>query len=239
VAAATELSPEEVVGVGDAPAPLVPVITPDTGDGAASPAPPHPETSADSEPAVDFYLRATIEAAPLHTVVDEINQGSTAPVSVRHLMIKAVAAAHRRVPELGKSWAHERVGAGSAADVAVDLETEDGPVRGVLTDVTLVTISTLAERICALATAVGEADTVASTGLLVVTDRLDSADEYGHASRHAAFLSIGARDDRRGTDRDAVVTVALSRAHCRSGQVAARWMAAFLEELEHPVRLLA
>ena len=239
LAAATDLSPGEVVGMEDAPVPLVPVIAPETGDGAASPAPPHPETSATGESVVDFYLRATIAATPLLTVVDEINEGSTAPVSLRHLMIKAVAGAHRRVPELRTSWAHERGGAGSATDVAVDLETEDGPVRGVLPDVTSVTISTLAERICELATVAGERDTVASTGLVVVTDRLDSAAESDHVSRHAAVLAIGALGDRGGSDRDTVVTVALSLARCRSGPVAARWMAALLDELEHPVRLLA
>jgi pyruvate dehydrogenase E2 component (dihydrolipoamide acetyltransferase) len=205
----------------------------------SSPAPPQEERTSGIIDRVDFFLRASLEAEPLLTLVAELNEGRSAPVSLQHLVIKAVAAAHRRAPELQEGWIADCPAGAAATDIAVRLATREGPVKGVLRDVSSVTISAVAAQICQIA---ADDEHLVSAAfrepLFVVTDLDPSPEPPGQCPDRSAVLSIRVEHEETVAGRD-TVTVTLSLAHGPTGPVAARWMAALLEELEHPVRLLA
>ena len=73
-----------------------------------------------------FYLRATVRAEALLALRAEINEESDQRVSINDLVVKAVAAAHRRVPEMNVTWSEEAVRRYRTTDVAVAVATERG-----------------------------------------------------------------------------------------------------------------
>jgi pyruvate dehydrogenase E2 component (dihydrolipoamide acetyltransferase) len=198
-----------------------------------------------------FYVRATVRAEKLVALRTELNDGAADKISLNDLVVKAVAAAHRRVPEMNVVWTPDAVRRFSRIDVAVAVATDSGLLTPVVHDVTSLTVSALAARVRDLAERAragrlkqheleGGSITVTNLGMYGV-------EEFAAIINppHAAILAVGAVRDEPVVDDGAVVagqvmTVTLSVDHRPvDGVLAARWMATFVELIEHPVRLLA
>ncbi|MDX6319564.1 MAG: hypothetical protein QOD35_2964, partial [Nocardioidaceae bacterium] len=98
-----------------------------------------------------FYVRATVRAEKLVALRTELNDGVAEKISFNDLVVKAVAAAHRRVPEMNVVWTPDAVRQFSRIDVAVAVATDSGLLAPVVHDVTSLTVSTLAARVRDLA----------------------------------------------------------------------------------------
>jgi pyruvate dehydrogenase E2 component (dihydrolipoamide acetyltransferase) len=199
-----------------------------------------------------FYLRATVRAGRLAALRAEINAGlgEGARVSLNDLVVKAVAAAHQRVPEMNVIWTPDAVRTFATVDVAVAVATDRGLVTPVLRDVTAQTITQVAARTRDLAARArdgrlrqheldGGTISVSNLGMYGV-------EEFAAIINppHAAILAVGAVRDEPVVEDGAVVpgqvmTVTLSVDHRPvDGVIAARWLAALRELLENPLRVL-
>lgn len=199
-----------------------------------------------------FYLRATVRAGLLAALRAEINAGlgEGARVSVNDLVVKAVAAAHQRVPEMNVIWTPDAVRTFATVDVAVAVATDRGLVTPVLRDVTAQTITQVAAHTRDLAARArdgrlrqheldGGTISVSNLGMYGV-------EEFAAIINppHAAILAVGAVRDEPVVEDGAVVpgqvmTVTLSVDHRPvDGVIAARWLAALRELLENPLRVL-
>ncbi|MFI9629006.1 2-oxo acid dehydrogenase subunit E2 [Streptomyces sp. NPDC052042] len=197
-----------------------------------------------------FYLRATCAVDELLALRQRINAVSPVKVSVNDLLIKAVATAHTQVPEMNAIWRPDAVRRFRGVDVSVAVATETGLVTPVLRGIENLSVSAIAARTRAYAEqarsgALRPADleggsiTVSNLGMYGV-------EEFAAIINppQAAILAVGAARDE-AVVRDGAVTVAkvlgvvLSVDHRPvDGAVAARWLAAFTEAVENPVRLL-
>ncbi len=197
-----------------------------------------------------FYVRATVRADALVALRTELNGGDV-KVSVNDLVVKAVAAAHRAVPEMNVVWTPDAVRTFDTVDVAVAVATDRGLVTPVVRDVTALPVSGVAERIRDLATRARDGklkqDELEGGTISVTNLGMYGVEEFAAIINppHAAILAVGAVRDEPVVDNGAVVpgklmTVTLSVDHRPvDGVVAARWLAVLKELLEHPVRILA
>lgn len=197
-----------------------------------------------------FYVRATVRADALVALRAELTGGDV-KVSVNDLVVKAVGAAHRAVPEMNVVWTPDTVRSFDTVDVAVAVATDRGLVTPIVRDVTTLPVSAVAERVRDLA---GRArggrlqqDELEGGTISVTNLGMYGVEEFAAIINppHAAILAVGAvRDEPVVEDGDVVpgklMTVTLSVDHRPvDGVVAARWLAVLTELLEHPVRILA
>jgi pyruvate dehydrogenase E2 component (dihydrolipoamide acetyltransferase) len=199
-----------------------------------------------------FYLRATVRADRLVALRAEINTGLAegARVSVNDLVVKAVAAAHQRVPEMNVIWTPDAVRTFATVDVAVAVATDRGLVTPVLRDVTAQTITQVAAHTRDLAARARDGQLrqhELDGGTISVTNLgMYGVEEFAAIINppHAAILAVGAVRGQPVVEDGAVVpgqvmTVTLSVDHRPvDGVIAARWLAALRELLENPLRVL-
>ncbi|MEU8038696.1 dihydrolipoamide acetyltransferase family protein [Streptosporangium sp. NPDC049078] len=198
-----------------------------------------------------FYVRGTARAEGLLAVRAQLNQPGSPKISVNDLVVKAVARAHRLVPEMNVIWTPEAVRRFTQVDVAVAVATDTGLVTPVLRAVDTMPISVVAEttrrhadsaRTGRLRQGDLEGGTVAVTNLgMYGTEEFTAIINPPHSS----ILSVGAVRTEPVVENDVVVPGAtirfvLSIDHRPiDGTVAARWMGEFLSLIENPVRILA
>ena len=199
-----------------------------------------------------FYLRATVRAGRLVALRAEINAGlgESARVSLNDLVVKAVAAAHQRVPEMNVIWTPDAVRTFATVDVAVAVATDRGLVTPVLRDVTAQTITQVAAHTRDLAARArdGQLRQHELDGGTISVSNLGmyGVEEFAAIINppHAAILAVGAVRDEPMVEDGAVIpgqvmTVTLSVDHRPvDGVIAARWLAALRELLENPLRVL-
>ena len=199
-----------------------------------------------------FYLRATVRAGRLAALRAEINNGlgESARVSLNDLVVKAVAAAHQRVPEMNVIWTPDAVRTFATVDVAVAVATDRGLVTPVLRDVTAQTITQVAAHTRDLAARArnGQLRQHELDGGTISVSNLGmyGVEEFAAIINppHAAILAVGAVRDEPVVEDGAVIpgqvmTVTLSVDHRPvDGVIAARWLAALRELLENPLRVL-
>lgn len=198
-----------------------------------------------------FYVRATVRADRLVALRAELNDGAAVRVSLNDLVVKAVAAAHARVPELNVVWTPDAVRTFATADVAVAVATDRGLVTPVVRDVGALTVTALAGRVQEIAARAREGrlrqDELEGGAISVTNLGMHGVEEFAAIINppHAAILAVGAvRDEPVVADGvvvpGKVMTLTLSVDHRPvDGVVAARWLAALTELLENPVRILA
>ena len=198
-----------------------------------------------------FYLRGSARVDGLLQVRDELNHGADAKVSVNDLLVKAIAKAHRLVPEMNVVWTGEAIRSFESVDVAVAVATGNGLVTPVVRGVDRMPIGELAAGTRDLATRArdgrlqqaeleGGSITISNLGMYGV-------EEFAAIINppQAAILAVGAaRQEAVVSDGRlevaTVLRVTLSVDHRPvDGAVAARWMATYVELLEHPVRILS
>ncbi|MCX4849937.1 2-oxo acid dehydrogenase subunit E2 [Streptomyces sp. NBC_00893] len=197
-----------------------------------------------------FYLRATCAVDELLALRQRINAVSPVKISVNDLLIKAVATAHTQVPEMNAVWQPDAVRRFRTVDVSVAIATDTGLVTPVLRGIENLSVSAIATRTRAFAERARSGGLVPADlegGSITISNLgMYGVEEFAAIINppQAAILAIGAARDE-AVVRDGAVTAAkvlgvvLSVDHRPvDGAVAARWLAAFTEAVENPVRLV-
>jgi pyruvate dehydrogenase E2 component (dihydrolipoamide acetyltransferase) len=197
-----------------------------------------------------FYVRATLRADRLLALRAEVNAAAEVRVSVTDLLVKAVGGAHRRVPEMNVVWGQDAVRTFDTVDVAVAVATDRGLVTPVVRDVGSRTLGSVATDLRDLAERARAGrlrqDELEGGSISITNLGMYGVEEFAAIINppQAAILAVGAvreapvvDDGVLGVGR--VMTVTLSVDHRPvDGVVAARWLAAFQELVEHPAAIL-
>ena len=198
-----------------------------------------------------FYVRATVRVDRLVALRADLNDGAAAKISLNDLVVKAVAAAHVAVPEMNVVWNPDAVRTFDTVDIAVAVATDRGLVTPVLRDVASLTVTAVGAQVRDLAGRARDGklrqDELEGGTISITNLGMYGVEEFAAIINppHAAILAVGAVRDEPVIQDGAVVpgkvmTVTLSVDHRPvDGVVAARWLAALSELLEHPVRILA
>lgn len=198
-----------------------------------------------------FYLRATVRAEALLALREEVNVDAPVKVSLNDLLVKAVGAAHQRVPEMNVTWTSDAVRRYRTVDVAVAVATDRGLLTPVVRDVGALTVTALAGSVRELAERARDGklkqDELEGGSISVTNLGMHGVEEFAAVINppHAAILAVGAVRSEPVVEDDAVVpgrviSLTLSVDHRPvDGVVAARWLGVLTALLEHPARILA
>lgn len=200
-----------------------------------------------------FYVRTTVRVERLLALRAELNEAldGEVKVSVNDLVVKAVALAHERVPDLNVTWTDDAVRRWHTADIAVAVATDRGLVTPVLRDVGHRSVSSVATTVRELAGRAREGrlrqEELEGGSITVTNLGMHGVEEFAAIINppHAAILAVGAvREEPVVQDGSvvpgSVMSLTLSVDHRPvDGVVAARWLAELTGLLERPVRLLA
>jgi pyruvate dehydrogenase E2 component (dihydrolipoamide acetyltransferase) len=198
-----------------------------------------------------FYVRGVARVDELLRMRADLNDGAEVKVSVNDLVVKAVAKAHRSVPEMNVVWTGEAIRSFSSVDVAVAVATDTGLVTPVVRGVDALPVTAIARatRDFAARAREGRLQQSELEGGTVTVSNLGmyGVEEFAAILNppQASILAVGAaREEAVVTDGrlevGTVLRVTLSVDHRPvDGAIAARWMAAFVSLLERPVRILA
>jgi pyruvate dehydrogenase E2 component (dihydrolipoamide acetyltransferase) len=198
-----------------------------------------------------FYVRGVARVDELLRMRADLNDGAEVKVSVNDLVVKAVAKAHRSVPEMNVVWTGEAIRSFSSVDVAVAVATDTGLVTPVVRGVDALPVTAIARatRDFAARAREGRLQQSELEGGTVTVSNLGmyGVEEFAAILNppQASILAVGAaREEAVVTNGrlevGTVLRVTLSVDHRPvDGAIAARWMAAFVSLLERPVRILA
>ena len=198
-----------------------------------------------------FYVRATVRADALVTLRAEVNEGREQKVSLNDLVVKAAAVAHQRVPDMNVIWTDDAVRRFSTVDLAVAVATDRGLLTPVVRDVESLTVTALAAQVKDLVdrSRAGKLrqDDLEGGSMSVTNLGMFGTEEFAAIINppHAAILAVGAVTEEPVVVDGAlavgrVMRLTLSVDHRPvDGVVAAQWMQALVDLLEHPVRILA
>jgi pyruvate dehydrogenase E2 component (dihydrolipoamide acetyltransferase) len=199
-----------------------------------------------------FYLRGTARVDRLLDLRGELNAGGGPRVSVNDLVVRAVARAHRAVPAMNVTFTDTAVRHYRSVDVAVAIATDDGLVTPVVRDADRLSITDIA----AVTADFGDRarrgrirQSELEGGSIAVSNLgMFGVEEFAAIINppQSAILAVGAArrepvvDDSGALVAASVVHLVVSVDHRPlDGVVAARWMAALTDLLEHPARMLA
>lgn len=197
-----------------------------------------------------FYLRATVRVGELVALRRKLNEDGEARVSLNDLIVKAVAVAHARVPEMNVAWTDDAVRRYRTVDVALAVATDRGLVTPVVRDVTSLTVGALAGATRELAERARagrlQQDELEGGTITVTNLGMYGVEEFAAIINppHAAILAVGATRTAPVVDDGAVVSaelmsLTLSVDHRPvDGVIAARWLGVLVELLEDPVPIL-
>jgi len=198
-----------------------------------------------------FYLRGTADAERLWRLKERLNTSGPVKITLNDLVIKAVAHAHTRVPEVNVIWTADAIRHFADVDLSVAIATGEGLVTPVIRSADRLSVSTIAAF-------VRDQSERARTGRLRQQDLeggvatvtnlgMYGTEEFGAIINppQSAILAVGAVRQQpvahEGKVRvRRVMTVTLSVDHRPiDGVTAARWMRAFTALLEDPEQILA
>jgi pyruvate dehydrogenase E2 component (dihydrolipoamide acetyltransferase) len=198
-----------------------------------------------------FYVRGTADVGALVALRREINDQSPVKVSFNDLMLKAVAVAHQRHPDMNVTWTDDAVRRYDHVDLSVAIASERGLVTPVLRGVETMTVTQIAGSVRDFVDR-ANAGRLRQDELEGGTFSLSNLGMFGTQEfsaiinpPQAAILSVGAiREEPVVRDGQItvghVVHVVLSVDHRPvDGAVAADWMRTFLAVLESPLSILA
>ena len=198
-----------------------------------------------------FYVRGTVRAGALLALRAELNQDADISVSVTDLVVKAVAAAHQRVPEMNVTWTPEAVRRYRTVDVAVAVATDRGILTPVVHDVGSQPVTSVAASLRDLAerarAGMLKQEELEGGAISVTNLGMYGVEEFAAVINppHAAILAVGAIRWESVVEGDdvlpgQVMSLTLSVDHRPvDGVLAARWLSVLRELLEHPARILA
>jgi pyruvate dehydrogenase E2 component (dihydrolipoamide acetyltransferase) len=181
----------------------------------------------------------------------EINEGEEVRVSVNDLIIKAVATAMVRVPNMNVIWTPDALRQFTGVDIAVAIATDSGLVTPVLRNVQDMSVRHIAassKDFAARARSGGLKQNELEGGSTSVTNLgMYGTEDFDAIINppHASILAVGAAKEQPvvGDGQLAIGTVmkvSLSVDHRPiDGATAAEWMREFVGLLESPAKILA
>jgi pyruvate dehydrogenase E2 component (dihydrolipoamide acetyltransferase) len=197
-----------------------------------------------------FYLTAECEADELLSLRAQVNQASPVKVSVNDFVVLAVAAAFGDVPEANVTWSEEGLVAHDTADISIAVATDGGLITPVLRDAGSRKLSGIARATRDLAERArdrrlrqdeieGGVFSVSNLGMYGTREfsAIINPPESGILAVGAAHQQPVARDGELAVAT--VLRCTLSVDHrAIDGALAARWLAAFTQRIEHPLGML-
>lgn len=198
-----------------------------------------------------FYLVAHCRVDALLALRRQINEAGVDKVSVNDLVVKAVAAALREIPEANAIWTPDATRQFSSVDIAVAVSVDGGLLTPVVRGVDRMPLSELSATIRDLADR-ARAGRIKQHELEGGSFSVSNLGMYGTSEfsailnpPHAGILAVGAAEQRPivGSDDSlevaTMMTVTLSADHrVLDGALAAQWLAAFQRRIENPVSIL-
>lgn len=197
-----------------------------------------------------FYLTGRCLVDRLVHMRRELNEQAGVRISLNDMIVAAVARTHVLVPELNVMWTDDAIRHFDRVDVSIAVSTERGLYAPVIRDAARLSLVDLAQRTRHLRDQ-AEAGTLTAADLDGGTISVTNLGMFGTESFSAiinppqsAILAVGAvtRDaivDDGEIVAASVLRVTLSVDHRPvDGVAAARWLATFVELVEHPMRLI-
>lgn len=197
-----------------------------------------------------FEVRADCRVDALLALRSDLAEQTGERVSLNDFVVKAVASAMREVPEANAIFTGEAIRRFDDVDVAIAVALDDGLIAPVLRGVDRMPLAELAHGTRDLAER-ARSGRLRPTELAGGAFSVSNLGMYGTAEFTAiidpprsGILAVGAAGPRPVVvDGElvaaTVMTVTLSADHrVLDGAVAARWLAAFVSLVEHPLRLL-
>ncbi|MGY1814784.1 dihydrolipoamide acetyltransferase family protein [Blastococcus sp. SYSU D00820] len=197
-----------------------------------------------------FYLRADCRVDALLELRRQVTEATGERISVNDLVVKAVAAAFREVPEANAIWTDEAVRRFDDVDVAVAVAVDDGLLTPVVRAVDKRPLREVSAQIRELAGR-ARAGRIRQEEIEGGSFSVSNLGMYGTAEfaaiinpPHSGILAVGAAEQRPVVEDGAlavatVMTVTLSADHrVLDGALAARWLAAFTRIVENPLAIL-
>jgi pyruvate dehydrogenase E2 component (dihydrolipoamide acetyltransferase) len=197
-----------------------------------------------------FYLRRTARIDALLALRKQLNEVSTAKISVNDLIIKAVAIGHRAVPDANVIWTDDALRRYDTVDVGVAIASSRGLLTPVLRAVESSSLSTISSQVKAFAQTADDGKLMQRDlegGTITVSNLgMYQVDEFAAIINppQSAILAVGAgKPGPAVVDGELTVatqlTMVLSVDHrAIDGALAAQWMTALVEALEAPMRLV-
>jgi pyruvate dehydrogenase E2 component (dihydrolipoamide acetyltransferase) len=198
-----------------------------------------------------FYVKRTATIDALLDLRKQLNEVAPQKISINDLVIKAVAVAHRAVPDANVIWTDEGMRQFESVDVAVAIAAERGLVMPVLRGIERMSPSAIAHQVRMYVRQAGEG-TLQQGDLEGGSFSVSNLGMYGVEEfsaiinpPHSAILAVGAGRPAAvvgdGTVQIATqMTLVLSVDHrAIDGALAAQWMDALVGALEQPLRLVA
>jgi len=198
-----------------------------------------------------FYVKRTARIDALLALRKQLNEVSPQKISVNDLVIRAVAVAHRAVPEANVIWTDEAMRQFESVDISVAIASERGLVTPVLRSTEKMSPSAISEQVKAYvqkANAGQLQQRDLEGGSISVTNLgMYGVDEFSAIINppHSAILAVGA-GQAAPVVIDGTVQVATQMALVLSvdhraidGALAAQWMEQLVRALEEPLRLVA
>ncbi|MGW5416855.1 dihydrolipoamide acetyltransferase family protein [Actinomadura geliboluensis] len=201
-----------------------------------------------------FYLKRAARLDALLRLRGQVNQQSPARVSVNDFVIRAVAVAHRAVPDANVIWTDAAMRRFESVDVAVAIASERGLVTPVLRSAESMSVSAVSAQVKSF---VEQANTGRLSqrdlegGSISVTNLgMYGVDEFAAIINppHSAILAVGAArptsvaaNAREGAAVEVATMVQLTLSvdhRAIDGALAAQWMDVLVNGLENPLRLL-
>jgi pyruvate dehydrogenase E2 component (dihydrolipoamide acetyltransferase) len=198
-----------------------------------------------------FYVKRTATIDALLDLRKQLNSVAPQKISINDLVIKAVAVAHRAVPDANVIWTDEGMRQFESVDVAVAIAAERGLVMPVLRGIERMSPSAIAHQVRTYVRQAGEGTLqqgdLEGGSLSVSNLGMYGVEEFSAIINppHSAILAVGAGLPAavvvEGTVQIATqMTLVLSVDHrAIDGTLAAQWMDALVGALEQPLRLVA
>jgi len=198
-----------------------------------------------------FYVTAHVKADALLALRKQANEGAEVKVSVNDFVLKAVAGALLRVPAANAIWNGDSVRQFTGADIGVAIAIDGGLVTPVIRGADRLSITEIQRTVADFAERARagriKLDELEGGSFAVSNLGMYGVDEFSAILNppQSGILAVAAAKPRPVVGEDGqlavanVMTVTLSADHrVVDGAVAAEWMAAFVDLVEHPVKML-
>jgi pyruvate dehydrogenase E2 component (dihydrolipoamide acetyltransferase) len=197
-----------------------------------------------------FYVKRSVTLDPLLELRRQLIDSTGTKVSVNDFLIRAVAAAHQRVPDANVIWTDEALRRFGHVDISVAIASERGLVTPVLRNVETSSLSAISRQVKTFVEQAnagtlqqrdleGGSITVSNLGMYGV-------DEFSAIINppQSAIVAVGAGRPTAVVEDGQVVVrtvteIVLSADHrAIDGALAAQWMGALVDSLHNPLSLL-